>query len=153
MVRVIADERTGADTSANTQEAATAQCPSAPESNTTPSAAHNDAASAVSRPIVAVHHDAPAVHHDTEPMTVDAPAVHQVDDTAAEPTTDDASATQQDVAAAEPAADDAPPATLTDLDRAPMQDLDAAPAVTRTGYPQTRTGCSRSSRTSTSATK
>lgn len=140
MLRVIVDERTGADTSANMQEKAMMQRPSPPEQTAAPSAAHNDAAGAVTGQIAVVHHDAPAEHHDTEPITVDASAT-QHDVAAYVPAPIDAPATPHvDAIEAEPVTTAAPRATVADIDGAQMQDLAAAPAVTRTGYPQTHAG-------------
>ncbi|NKT81948.1 hypothetical protein GS882_28400 [Rhodococcus hoagii] len=47
----------------------------------------------------------------------------------------------------------APRATIPDIDGAPMQDLDPAPAVTRTGYRRPMQVCSISSSTSISVTR
>lgn len=140
MLRVIVDERTGADTSANTQETAMMQRPSAPERTTTPSMAHNDAADAGTGTIAVAHHDAPAEHNDIETTRVDEPA-SQHDVAADKPAAIDAPATSHiDAIEDEPVTTAAPRATIADIEGAPMQDLDPAPAGTRNGYPQTHAG-------------
>ena len=113
---------------------------SAPERTTTPSTGRNDAAGAVTDPVAVAHHDASAEHHDTGPATVDASA-SQHDVAADVPAAIDTPATSHvDVIEDEPVTTAAPRATVTDIDGAPMQNLDPAPAVTRTGYPQTHAG-------------
>ncbi|MBM4495126.1 DUF2637 domain-containing protein [Rhodococcus hoagii] len=140
MLRVIVDERTAAATSANMQEPAMMQRASAPERTTTPSTGRNDAAGAGTDPVDVAHDDASAEHHDTEPATVDASA-SQHDVAADVPVAIDTPATSHvDVIEDDLVTTAAPRATIPDIDGAPMQDLDPAPAVTRTGYPQTHAG-------------